>query len=65
MSQMKQEQHREEEGKRRDRGLDGAERQSNMEEVELSYMPARRPTPGARFQEHEISSGKCRGTDRK
>lgn len=63
MSQMKQEWQGEEE-RRRDGGMDGAERRSNMEEDEWSYMPARRRAPGARFQGHEIGSGKRGGTDR-
>lgn len=49
---------------RRDGGMGGAERRSNMEGDEWSCMPARRPAPGARFQGHEIGSRKCGGTDR-
>lgn len=64
MSQMKQEWQGEEEEKRRDGGMYGAERWSNMEGDEWSYMPARRPAPGDRFQGHEIGSGKHGGTDR-
>lgn len=45
--------------------MDEAERWSNMEGDEWSYMPAWRPAPGARFQGHEIGSGKREGTDRK
>lgn len=56
MSQMKQEWQGEEEVKRRDGGMDGAERGSNMEVDEWSYMPARQPAPVASFQGHEIGS---------
>lgn len=61
---MKQEWQGEEGWERRDGGMDGAERRSNMEGDEWSCMPARRPAPGARFQGHEIGSGKCGGTGR-
>lgn len=63
MSQMKQEWQGEEEEKRRDGGMDGAERLRNMEGDEWSYMAARLLAPGARFQGHEIGSGKRGGTD--
>ena len=45
-------------------GRDRAERWSNMEGDEWSYMPARGTDARRQISEHEISSGKHGGTDR-
>ena len=44
--------------------MDRAERWSNMEGDEWSYMPARGTDARRQISEHEISSGKHGGTDR-